>query len=135
MRNQQESIEQSMLIEYLRVRKYFVFSITNENNHSFLNKLVSIRIESKNKKMGKIKGTPDLVVFCKNNNKTLFIELKRKKKILKNGSESKINLASSEQIEFINEINNNDKYIDNVRIGKVCYGWEDAKLFIQEQDQ
>jgi len=132
--NNLEALEQQKLIQYLKIKNYFVFSITNENNHSFLNKHIALRIEAKNKKMGKVKGTPDLIVFCKNNNKTLFIEMKKQKKILKNGNKSKVNLASKEQLDFVNEINNNDKYKNNVRIARICYGFDEALDFIKKED-
>ena len=81
------------------------FSTKNENNQSFNNRLVAIKIEAKAKARGKIKGTPDLCIFT--DNKIVFMELKRQKPILKSGKLGKpTNDATIEQLEFLAKVNN-----------------------------
>ena len=99
-----EDIEQEELVKWLIKNNYFFFATKNENNQSFNNRLVAIKIEAKAKARGKIKGTPDLCIFT--DNKIVFMELKRQKPILKSGKLGKpTNDATKEQLEFLAKVN------------------------------
>ena len=99
-----EKTEQIELINYLKKNNYFYFAIGNENNHSFLNKQLAIKIEAKNKAMGKIKGVPDLCIFTENT--IIFLELKRQRPILKSGKlGTPTNKPTEEQMQFIAKVN------------------------------
>jgi len=99
-----ESQEQQELVNWLKKNNYFYFATNNENNQSFSNRLVAMKIEQKSKAMGKIKGTPDLCVFTENT--IVFIELKRQRPILKSGKLGKAtNDATTEQMQFIAKVN------------------------------
>ena len=115
-----ESQEQQELVTWLKKNNYFYFATNNENNQSFSNRLVAMKIEQKSKAMGKIKGTPDLCVFTENT--IVFIELKRQKPILKSGKLGKAtNDATNEQMQFIAKVNDY-KYA----YGFVAYGCDEA---------
>ena len=121
-----ETIEQKKLVQWLRLKKIFHFAPTNENQGSFTNRLVAIRVEAKAKSMGKINGVSDLIVMLPN--KILFIELKRAKKTLKSGKLSTSHTTvSDEQREFLQTIVDNFEYAD----GFICYGAEEAIEFIK----
>ena len=99
-----EDVEQESLVEWLNKNNYFFFATKNENNQSFNNRLVAIKIEAKAKARGKIKGTPDLCIFT--DNTIVFMELKRQKPILKSGKLGKAtNDATKEQLEFLAKVN------------------------------
>jgi hypothetical protein len=76
--------------------------------------------------MGVSKGFPDYIVFTPS--KQLFIELKRRKKIKKNGelgaSPSKV---GDEQQEWIDNIN-----CYGYAEARICYGWNEAQEFVEE---
>ena len=121
-----ETQEQQKLIQWLRINNIFHFAPMNENKHSFLNKAVAIKQEQKAKKMGKVAGTSDIIVML--DSKILFIELKKRKKVLKSGKLSTSNSTLYEsQKEFLNKVNEY-KYAT----GKVCYGFDEAISFIKE---
>ena len=122
-----EADEQKALVQWLNIKHIMHFAPIMENNHSKLNRQFAVRNEAKAKAMGKKPGVSDIIVML--DNKILFIELKRKKKILKSGKESTSHTNISEaQKEFIENVN---KY--NYALGKVCYGWEEAKEFILKE--
>ena len=99
-----EDTEQEELVKWLIKNNYFFFATKNENNQSFNNRLVAIKIEAKAKARGKIKGTPDLCIFT--DNRIVFMELKRQKPILKSGKLGKpTNDATKEQLEFLAKVN------------------------------
>ena len=99
-----EDMEQEELVKWLIKNNYFFFATKNENNQSFNNRLVAIKIEAKAKARGKIKGTPDLCIFT--DNTIVFMELKRQKPILKSGKLGKAtNDATKEQLEFLAKVN------------------------------
>jgi len=124
-----EAEEQKALVQWLNIKHILHFAPINENNHSKLNRQFSIRNEAKAKAMGKVAGVCDMVVFLEE--KILFIELKRKKKLLKNGTYSTSHTSTSEsQKKFIGNANRFD-YVES----KVCYGWEEAKEFIETYRQ
>lgn len=91
-----EETEQKAFIQWLRLNNIFHFAIMNENNFSFLDRDLAIKLQAKAKAMGALKGASDTVVFTKG--KILFIELKRLK-----GSK-----VSKEQLAFGEEVNKYD---------------------------
>ena len=121
-----EAQEQQLLIQWLKIKKIFYFAPMNENQASFTNRRVAMIQEAKAKSMGKVKGTCDLFVFTKNG--LLGVELKRRPKRLKSGKFSVSHTKTSkEQIQFIDAMNGYD-----FAHSKVCYGFENAKAFIEE---
>ena len=115
-----EAQEQQELVNWLKKNNYFYFATNNENNQSFSNRLIAMKIEQKSKAMGKIKGTPDLCIFTENT--IVFIELKRQRPILKSGKLGKAtNDATIEQIDFIAKANDY-KYA----YGVVAYGCDES---------
>lgn len=121
-----EAIEQQKLIQWLRLKKIFHYATTNENNSFMQNRKYAMIAEQKAKAQGKLKGVADITVLLPN--KILFIELKKQGKKLKNGNISHSNSkVSDEQIAFLEKVNSFD-YAE----GRVCYGFEAAKNFIEE---
>lgn len=121
-----EAQEQQKLIQWLRLKKIFHFAPINENNQSFSNRLVAMKIEAKNKSMGKVAGVSDVIVMLPN--KILFVELKRARKVLKSGKLSTANTkVSPEQKKFLESVNKNFNYAE----AKVCYGFSEAVEFIE----
>ena len=119
-----EAEEQKCLVQWMNIKHIMHFSVINENNHSKLNRTFAIRNEAKAKAMGKVPGVSDVVVFLQN--KILFIELKRKKKVLKNGHLSITHTKISDaQYKFMTNVNKYE-YAEST----ICYGWEDAREFI-----
>lgn len=121
-----EAIEQQKLIQWLRLKKIFHYATTNENNSFMQNRKYAMIAEQKAKAQGKLKGVADVTVLLPN--KILFIELKKQGKKLKNGNISYSNSkVSDEQKAFLEKVNSFD-YAE----GRVCYGFEAAKNFIEE---
>lgn len=125
-----EYAEQCKTVSYLQLLKnqgkvIEFFSVENENNLSFKDKRIAMIQGAKAKKSGKLKGVSDLHIILKD--KVLYIEMKRKRKILKSGNESKENLASDEQLEFIETVNKSD-----VCFAFVAYGFDIAKEIIDK---
>lgn len=123
-----EKVEQQELIKYLKIKKILHFAPMNENNSSFTNRAIAIRVEAKAKSLGKSKGVPD--IFVEEPNRYyhgLRIELKRARKLLKSGkttvSHTKI---SDEQEKWIRELNERGYF------ATVCYGAEEAIEIIEE---
>ena len=115
-----EDMEQEEFVKWLIKNNYFFFATKNENNQSFNNRLVAIKIEAKAKARGKKKGTPDLCIFT--DNTIVFMELKRQKPILKSGKLGKpTNDATKEQLEFLAKVNNYQ-----YAYGAVAFGCDDA---------
>ena len=99
----------------------------NENKQSYANRKVAIMIENKAKSMGKKNGVGDIVVILPN--KVLFIELKREKRTLKNGTKSKAGVYISEtQKAFISQVCKS-----SVCDGRICFGFNEAKEFIMNE--
>ena len=120
-----EDTEQEELVKWLIKNNYFFFATKNENNQSFNNRLVAIKIEAKAKARGKIKGTPDLCIFT--DNTIVFMELKRQKPILKSGKLGKAtNDATKEQLEFLAKVNDY-KYA----YGAVAFRCDDAVKILE----
>lgn len=123
-----EEIEQQKLVQWLRIKKVLHFAPVNENQGSFTNRAVAIRIEAKAKSMGKSKGVPDLFIPISNKYyHGLFIELKRQIKTLKNGMKSKsVPETSKEQEEWIQKLKEQGYQ------AVVCYGASEAIDLIEE---
>ena len=123
-----EREEQMVLIDWLRYNNIFHFAPMNENQGSFTNRKVAMIQEAKAKRMGKIKGTSDLIVMLPN--KILFIELKRSAKVLKNGKQSVTHTkVSDEQKSFLKTVNGFE-YAEGV----VAYGAREAIEFIESRN-
>ena len=117
-----ESEEQEQLVEYLKQleeqgKVITFYANVNENRTHRQIKKYAIIAEKVNKKLGKKKGVSDITIILKD--KVLYIELKRAKKSLSR--------VSKEQIEFLDTINTS-----NVCSGTVCYGFEEAKEYIEK---
>ena len=118
-----ESIEQEKVVKWCNNQGILCFSIPNDANLSGGAKRRAIQMKNL-KKTGLLTGASDLCVVLER--KTLFPEMKRKPKILKDGSLSKeVIPVTDEQIEFIERVNETF-----TAVAKVCYGFEDAKEFI-----
>ena len=124
--NTTEYQEQCNLVQWLRLNNIFHFAVTNENNTYKQDRKYAMIAAVKEKKSGKVKGTSDMVVLLPN--KILFIEMKRKRKVLKSGKLSTSNSKTSiEQLAFIDRVNKLD-YAE----GRVCFGFLESKAFIEE---
>ena len=117
--------EQKSLVQWLRLKKIFHFAPTNENNTHNQNRKYAMIAEQKAKASGKLKGVSDLIVMLPN--KLLLIEMKRQRRKLNSGklSTSHTN-TSKEQLKFLETANTFD-YAE----ARVCYGWEEAKEYIE----
>ncbi len=125
-----EEQEQQRLVAYLKAKKIFHFAPMNENKQSFANRNTALRLEAKAKKMGKLKGVSDVIIML--NSKIVFIELKRAKKLLKNGKLSTSHTkVSKEQESFIKTIN---ERFNKYAVGVVCYGAKEAIEFVEDID-
>ena len=115
-----EDEEQKAVVEWLRVKRIKHYANVSENQGSFLNKRITMQIQSKAKKMGAIRGVPDLTIFLPD--KILYIEMKRKMKILKSGKFSNADSKPSlDQLAFM-EWASKLPYV----LVEVGYGAEDA---------
>lgn len=121
-----EADEQKALVQWLRAKKIFHFAPTNENNTYKQNPRYAMIAEQKAKAAGKLKGTSDLIIMLPS--KILFIELKRRKKLLKNGKYSTTHTnLSKEQIDFLENVAQFE-YADSA----VCYGCNEAIEYISK---
>jgi len=127
-----EANHQKMFIKYLEIQKQRgniieYFAPVNENTSSFTNRAVALKVEAKAKAMGKKAGASDVVVILKN--KVLFIEMKRPAKRLKSGKLSTAGIIVSEyQKQFLESISKSE-----VCEGIVCYGFDEARKYIEEK--
>lgn len=113
-----EAQEQLALIQWMNIKNIEYFAVPNGGSR---HKLEAINL----KRQGVKAGVSDMVVLLKT--QILFIELKRRKKVLKSGKLSTSHTATSQaQIDFIDKVNQ-FPYAK----GKVCYGWQEAKEFIE----
>jgi hypothetical protein len=119
-----EQIEQKKLVRFLTLKKIFHFAVKNESGTSFQGN--GKFIGGVDKQMGKKKGVSDLVVML--DDKTLFIEMKRCREVLKSGELSTENLLKPEQKEFL-ECVNGFSYAK----GFVAYGFLEAKEIIENE--
>lgn len=117
-----EHTEQVTLVRWFRDTYpsdyYRIFAVPNGD---FRHKSVAQRLHSE----GVTAGISDLIILDKVKHQVLFLEMKRKRRVLKNGSLSKENLASPEQIEFLDFVNGIEH-----SSGVVAYGYLDAKRCI-----
>lgn len=120
-----EAQEQQALVKWLTLKKIFHFAPINENQHSSLNKKFAIQNEAKAKSMGKLTGTSDLIIMLPT--KILFIELKRQRKRLKDGSYSKTLPKTSDAQKAFLEKTSTYPYARSV----VAYGWKEAMNYIE----
>ena len=124
MKNTPEAIEQKKFIKWLKLKNIFHFAVVNENNMSSNNKKMAQIIGQKSIEMGKKKGVSDVIVMLPD--KILFIEMKRARKRLKSGKLSQENLASKEQLQFIDNVNSFE-----YSQGFVAYGFIEAKNIVE----
>lgn len=103
-----EEQEQALFVQWLEL-KSLVFSAIP---HSTFTK--SWKVKARNKAMGVRPGVPDMMVIA--GSKLVFIELKR----LKGGVISKYQKQWIKDLHECNDV-----------IAGICYGYEDAKQFIQ----
>ena len=120
-----EEKEQIKFVAWLRANNIFHFSVVNENNMSGKNRLMASLIGEHNKKMGKVAGVSDLVIFLPAH--IIFLEMKKPQETLKNGQKSKREMRSKAQIEFCENVDRFD-----YSFGAVCYGAEEAIDLIQD---
>ena len=114
-----ERQEQTMLHQWCQIRKLTSFAVPNGGSRHML-EAINLKRE------GVVKGVSDYFVLLPN--KLLIIEMKKKKKTLKNGNLSISHTKTSqEQLEFIKKANLCD-YVD----ARVCYGYNSARSFIEE---
>ena len=111
---------QKLLVKWLHSKKILFTSVPNENLMSATNRKMAMITASKLKATGKSKGCPDLFIFL--DNKVIAVELKRE--IVKGKSKPKPSLEQIEWIEKLNKLGHESK---------VCYGWIEAKDFIESQ--
>ena len=114
-----ERNEQIALHTWCKIKGLHSFAVPNGGTRHML-EAVNL------KKEGVTKGVSDYVVLLPN--KILFIEMKRKRKVLKSGKLSTSNSKTSiEQLAFIDRVNKLD-YAE----GRVCFGFLESKAFIEE---
>lgn len=121
-----EDFEQEVFVNHLRKNKIDFFAPINENSFSFLSPKLAVMIEAKAKKMGKLKGVLDLVIFL--DDFILFMEFKRRPKLLKSGKLSYTNSKTSDDQKDFIEMLKKYKYTKSV----ICYGYDEAIEFIKE---
>jgi len=116
----EEDYESILFSKWLSVRGIWHTHIANERS-------TSIAHGAKLKRMGVSRGVPDYMIIVNakqskiNKASLVFIELKRKRKILKSGNKSKTNLLTKEQKDWINKLNE----VKNIN-AYVCYGGDSA---------
>ncbi len=117
-----ERQEQIMLHQWCKLKGLMSFAVPNGGSR---HKLEAINL----KREGVTKGVSDYIVLLPN--KILFIEMKRQKRILKNGNLSTSNTSTSkEQLKFIKDVN-----LYHYVNARVCYGYNAAREFILEELQ
>jgi len=122
-----EAQEQQRVVQWLRMKKIFFFSPTNENNTYKQDRRYAMIAEQKAKATGKVKGVSDLVIFLPN--KILFIEMKRQGVKLKSGKISHSNSKiSPEQLAFLDKVN---KYPYSK--GYVAYGFDEVVKIVESE--
>jgi len=123
---QEEKQECKKLAYWLRFMDFKFTHIANERK-------VPIYVGAEFKALGVSKGFPDYFIFIDRDRCTsgkdagLFIEMKKNRKILASGKESKENLVGKEQLEWLSVLGK----IDNIE-SAVCYGFEEAVEFIKQ---
>ena len=110
-----EDIEQIEVVEWMRKNNVLHYAIPNGGKRH-------VKTASDLKKQGVSAGVPDLCIPIPNNDyHGLYIEMKRRPKILKNGKKSYTNSSASiSQLEWISKLN---------ALGykaTICYGSDEA---------
>ena len=120
-----ESFEQKKFVSFLRANNIFHWATNNENNSYRQDRHYAMIAESKAKAVGKLKGVADVTVML--DNKILFVEMKRQRKMLKSGkySTSHTKLSDGQQA-FLDRVNTFD-----YAVGTVCYGADEAIAFVK----
>lgn len=119
-----ESQETIALANWLRANNYFFTKNPNETFTKFYN------VKRKNKLEWVSAWVPDMMIILKRWS-LLFIELKRRKKVLKSGKLSSSNSkVSEEQKKWIEELSK----IPNVQ-AEVCYGSNEAIALIEKLEK
>ena len=116
-----EDIEQIEVVEWMRKNNVLHYAIPNGGKRH-------VKTASDLKKQGVSAGVPDLCIPIPNNDyHGLYIEMKRRPKILKNGKKSYTNSSASiSQLEWISKLN---------ALGyksTICYGSDEAIKVIKE---
>ena len=115
-----ERSEQTAVHEWCKTKRLVSFAIPNGGSRH-------IKEATNLKKEGVTAGVSDYCVILPH--VVLFIEMKRRAKILKSGQLSLAGLVvSDKQYDFLTHINNT-----NVCKGRVCYGSDEAIDFIKEE--
>lgn len=120
-----ESEEQASLVQYLKLKKIFYFSVPN-GSYLAGGKLQRVKQMTRLKREGLIDGVSDLVVLLED--KILFIEMKRRPKILKSGKESVSHTSISKDQKIFLESVGKFKYAEST----VAYGCKQAIEFISK---
>ncbi len=110
-----EHDEQVEFVNWLKEEGIFYFAVPNENSLSSLNRNTAIKVGSKMKAGGVIKGASDLMIFTPK--KMLAIEMKR--------SVPSLSKISPEQ-QLFTDLIGSFKYCDSF----ICYGSEAAKKVV-----
>lgn len=113
-----EAEEQKHLVKWLKAKRLLFASVPNENNMSYLNRKTAGIQGAKLKAMGKSKGCPDMFVFLPG----LVVAVEMKRTIQKGKTKP---VVSAEQKAWIEQLN------DLGHSARVCYGWIEAKDFIE----
>ena len=124
MKNE-ESNEQIKVVAWCKVNKILCFSVPNGSHLSGSPRKRATQIHFL-KKEGLHVGASDLIVML--DKKILFIEMKKCKKLLKNGSLSSAGISYSQfQVDFLEEVG---EY--SYAVSKLCYGSKEAIEYIKK---
>ena len=119
-----EDYEIKSFSNYLQSNQYIYFNIMNESSIR-----LPIKVAAKRKRQWLKKWVSDFLIFLKNKKCILFVEMKRRKRELKNGKEWKSpSIVSKEQIEFINQVNK------TYNMWAIVYGSKEAISILNKYD-
>lgn len=121
-----EEIEQIAFVNWLKLKKIEHFAVVNENAMSGINRFMATKIASRSKRMGKRKGTSDIVVMLPK--QILFIEMKKCQGIRKDGKRRNVNMLEDEQKAFLDNV---DTF--PYAKGFVAYGCNEAIEIIESE--
>lgn len=120
-----EDEEQIALVQYLKLKKLFYFAVPN-GAYLAGSKLQRAKQMQRLKSQGLIDGVSDIIVLLED--KILFIEMKRRPKILKSGKESVSHTSISKEQKIFLESVGKFKYAEST----VAYGAKQAIEFINK---
>lgn len=121
----EESNEQIKVVDWCRANKIFVFAVPN-GSHIAGSAAQRARKMHFMKKEGMLVGASDLVVML--DKVILFIEMKKRKKLLKNGSLSSAGISISEfQLQFLDQVKEYD-----YATSTIAYGADEAIKYIKK---